>query len=265
MSTQAIVSAVETPKFILDYQATDGEGNPIGKPTHLESDTPEEMFEKQKAAHINAVRALDKQNKAFESLKSRQLTPKSQPIKPVELTTDQTIQATADLQNPQKAQDALRKLTGIENLESRLKVAEAKAVAADQKAAAYQFMISHKGDYFPCAANAKVLSDWLETNNYDFTADNLEIAYAQVDDNLAQAPRASSNADNGTSIASPEAIRQPNLGITPGAGSGVRIQRQTGLSRKDVLKLAKENPAEFKRRLRDPKLKADMDAALAKA
>src|SRR5271157_1853519 len=64
---------VERKKIVREYQVRDEEGNPIGRPTHLEAWTTDEMYEKMQTAHENATRAfhrLKKQKLQFKS-KSR--------------------------------------------------------------------------------------------------------------------------------------------------------------------------------------------------
>src|ERR1700720_2160630 len=47
-------------KWVIDYQPTDEQGNPIGRKTHLEADSPEELIEKQLQSNDAAVRAYFK-------------------------------------------------------------------------------------------------------------------------------------------------------------------------------------------------------------
>src|ERR1700676_1751573 len=43
-------------KIVLEYQVKDENGNPIGRPTHLEAASHEELIEKMKEAHVQATR-----------------------------------------------------------------------------------------------------------------------------------------------------------------------------------------------------------------
>ena len=70
---------VERKKIVREYQVRDEDGNPIGRPTHLEAWSAEEMIDKMQTAHENATRAfhrLKKQKLQFtEKESSRVLTP----------------------------------------------------------------------------------------------------------------------------------------------------------------------------------------------
>lgn len=263
----------EPKKYVQQYQATDEEGNPIGRPTHLEADTPEEMFQKYQEAHVAASRALARQNKAFNDLKSRKLQPIAPPAAP-RMTAEQEANYAAVVGNPGAApsqkKEAIREIGGITELEKRLDAAEAKAQFADGERVAIAFMRNHLRDYYPCDANKKVMSDFLKENNLEFTLDNLEIAFVNVQSQLADDPRLQNNP---TPIAEPTAPRQaqqsqPGFGIQPGSGSGNRPVAQAGngkMNRKDVLAKKKADPAWWKKVLQDPALEAEVNAALARS
>ena len=59
----AAEAAKPKEKIVRDYQATDDEGNPIGRRTHLEADTWEDMSKKLEEAHVNAVRYAERMKK----------------------------------------------------------------------------------------------------------------------------------------------------------------------------------------------------------
>src|ERR1700687_692067 len=56
-------AAEEKKKIVLDYQVTAEDGTPLGRPTHIEGWSWEEVSEKQKQAHINAVRYAERVKK----------------------------------------------------------------------------------------------------------------------------------------------------------------------------------------------------------
>jgi hypothetical protein len=72
-------ATAERKKIVREYQVRDEDGNPIGRPTHLEAWSAEEMIEKMQTAHENATRAfhrLKKQKLQFnEKEQNRLLTP----------------------------------------------------------------------------------------------------------------------------------------------------------------------------------------------
>jgi len=255
--TTTTTETTEPKKWVVNYQATDSEGNPIGRPTHLEAETPEELIEKQKNAHIAATQALWRQNKAFEDLKHR----KAQPLPAPKAVPQTQEEKNADYENRLvKTEDELRFARG--------------------QATGYAFMRNHSQDYWPCDANSAALAKWVTDNGYEFTVDALEIAFAAIGDDLAKDPRPktsattiptngpTTNEQTATPTAQPQAQqqRQPSFGVEPGTGTGARpTGAQTGqMTKKRVIELRKKDPKEFRRRLNDPKLKAEMDAALAR-
>jgi hypothetical protein len=240
-------------KFVQSYQVTDEEGNPIGRPTILQAQTAEEMFDKMREANIAVTRALNRQNKALIDLKSRKITPlpapKAPPVTPEEKSAD---------------------------FENRLQVAEAKARGAELSAMTYRFCMRHKFDFYPCQANSDVVFGWLAANSLETTDDNLEIAFYNVEATLAKDPKEVVNNVEPTNDLPtndpptneppvPTVKRQPSFGIQPNTGSGHRpTGGPAGMTKKDVYELLRKNPVEYKKRLRDPKKKAELDAALAR-
>jgi hypothetical protein len=266
-------------KYVQDYQAKDENDQPIGKPTHLEAETPEEMFEKLQIAHISATQALARQNRAFNELRARKLTPAPPPVVRPVLTPDQERQFANQVVQPETAKDAIRKLNGTEDLEERIKVIEDERAYVRGQNTANTFMRNHLHDYYSCEANSVAMKDYLKNNNLDWTVDNLEIAFAAIGDSLAKDPKwaVSTNANNTNKEEEEEQIvppnghtqnRQASFGIQPGTIGGIRPtgRPSTGkMTKKEVIALSKTNKPEFLRRMRDPRLKAEMDAALASA
>jgi hypothetical protein len=269
------MSTATIGKYVVEYQATDADGTPIGNVTHLVADTPEEMFEKQKQAHIAAVQALARQNKAFNDLKARKATPIVEAPKPKQLTPEEERTLVQQATQPATAKDAIRKLTGINELEERVIRAEKAEAEARGKSIALTFMRNHLHDFYPCEANSVAMKQFLTDNNLEFTVDNLEIAFAAIGNDLAKDPKLSTqnNANNEVNneheqTAPPsEQPRRTSFGMQPGTTTGVRPTGRAAdgkMTKKDVINLLKTNKAEFKRRMNDPKLKAEMDAALAR-
>lgn len=195
-----VVPTVVHKKLIVEYQATDpGSGQPIGRPTHLETvyiegdkesliKAYEEMSEKQKTAHINATQAL-------ENIKKRKITLKDETPVPAKigLTEEEVKQLASELDDdPEKAAkkaEAIRKLSNADATEQREReAAEAKELALVERAT-YSFMKKHLTDFYQCQANSDIITNWIVDNKMAWTEDNLEAAFEANESNLAPVPR----------------------------------------------------------------------------
>jgi hypothetical protein len=267
-------ATVEPTKIVREYQATDEAGNPIGKPTRLVADTPEEMLDKMQEAHINATRALARQNKAFEDLRKSKLTRKVEPVVK-KLTEVEKKQAVAGIANPATAEDSVRKLVGIESLEERVTKAEAKAKRAEDEATGWKWAQKHP-EFYRCAANSAAIHKFLRDNDLEYTIGNLDIALDSIGDQLAQDPNkivknesaANNDLPNNEPPNAPSSEterRPPSFGIAPGTGSGARPSgRPVGMTKKDVMAKRKADPAWWKGVLNNPTKRAEIDAILAR-
>ena len=175
----AAVNPVERKKWTCEYQATDEQGNPIGRKTILGPfDTAEELIEAQRKQNESAVRAYFRlKNASPDPAKPRH------EFKPKSLTPDEQIQIAAEAKQPSTQQTAFRK-----QLEAELG-APVEAVREtlqtvpnlDIKAEVEQFVAAHAWkDYYPDPGGqnkAKILG-FLQTHNppLAITANNLEIA-----------------------------------------------------------------------------------------
>jgi hypothetical protein len=199
-------------------------------------------------------------------------------VKPV-LTPEQEKQFAAQIVKPETAKDAVRKLSGVEDLEERMSEIETERIKNNIQSNVNEFMRRHVKDYFPCQANDAAFKQFMKDQDLAWTVDNLEIAFDAIGNDLAKDPKWSAvntNANN-TNEQEEDQIVPPNghtqsrpasYGIQPGSSTGIRPtgRPSTGkMTKKDVINLAKTNKPEFHRRMRDPKLKAEMDAALASA
>lgn len=177
---EAAAAAQPKQKFVIDFQARDDNGNPIGNRTHLEADSQEELQQKMLKSYENAVRAIDR-------LKKRP-TPTFKKEEPaiVELTQEQIDAAASDLtsEDPKKRAAAVQAITSVATQKERRELAE-RTKLAQEKREAYVFMQRHVTDYKPCTANSQILDGYLKENNLEFTADNLEIAFENCEDKLA--------------------------------------------------------------------------------
>ena len=184
---EAARKAAETPKkFVIDYQVKDEDGNPIGRPTHLEAPTQEELIDKMKEAHIQATRAFHRLKKQKIEFKP----PQQQAVVP-QATDAELLAYMKDLKSddPQKQLEAVRKVQKVETdriqAEADKKIAEEKELRR-QEQVTYRFLTRHKDDYNNNMANKQLLADFFQENpELAWTDDNLEIAFHALESKLA--------------------------------------------------------------------------------
>ena len=191
----------------------------------------------------------------------------------------------------------------VEEEKRKAKIAKAAADAERQSLIFLQRHTS--GDYLNCEANTKQLAEYIKVNNLAWTADNLDLAVEELGDKLAQpvrqveptpqptpqprpapvaaAPVAAPVAPVVEPVPDPEPVaaapvveelapvipptpaparRAPAGGIEPGSLRGARPSATVGLTKQDVAKMSGE---EFKRRLKDPNFKKQLNALGIKA
>lgn len=169
------VAQPERKKIVREYQVKDEDGNPIGRPTHLEAWSMEEMLEKMQTAHENATRA-------FHRLKKQKTTFKQEPRT---ILTPEQIKAAAEAalqeKDPAKAEEVVRATVDSFYSERERKLKEQDAYEAG-RAVSNEFMRRHLHDYKPCEANQKAINDYLVEHKMDFTLDNLEACFADLMD-----------------------------------------------------------------------------------
>ena len=173
-------------KIVREYQIRDEQGRPIGKPTHLEADTWEEMSAKQEEAHANAMRYAER-------VKNRKPTPAPAPL-PTPLTEPELVALQNDLEKGTPAQKAaaIVKIAGDQVIKDNQEM-RAKLRQQDENQQANEFVNRHKDDYNACYANNLLLGQYLVQNKMAVTADNLDIALEAIlnesPDKLAPVPR----------------------------------------------------------------------------
>jgi hypothetical protein len=164
--------APERKKIVREYQVRDEDGTPIGRPTHLEAWSPEEMLDKMQTAHENATRA-------FHRLKKQKLTFKNNEPQP--LLTPEEIASAAEQalqeKDPKKAQDTMREIIKKEFSAAEQKLQEQRLYLQGQ-AIGNTFKSNHLYDFNSCEANFKAIVDYLSSQSMDFTLDNVEAAFA---------------------------------------------------------------------------------------
>lgn len=181
---EAARKAAEPKKFVVDYQVKDEDGNPIGRPTHLEASSQEELTNKIIEAHVQATRA-------FHRLKKQKISFKEPPIVPVQQASDaELLAAMKDLKSddPQKQLDAVRRVQRAEvdkiQAESDRKIAEATELRR-QEDVSRRFLQRHKHDFNNNEANRQAIKEYFEENELQWTDDNLEICLHALESKLA--------------------------------------------------------------------------------
>ena len=96
------------------------------------------------------------------------------------------VQAAEDLKSEdvEKAAIADRKLRADSILKQQAQLAVDRQNARE-KEVALEFMTRHIEDYNRCQANGKILASYLRDNDLEWTVDNLELAFAATESQLA--------------------------------------------------------------------------------
>jgi len=273
-------------KYVADYQIRDEEGNPIGRPTHLEAPSEEELRAKLIEAHTQATRwghRLKKQKTTFKK-------DEPQAVVPAKLSDEDLAQAIADVRSddPKKAAEAQGKITQ----EERRKLAIAQEEAR-QQAVSLAFLRKHLTDFNNCDANVKMMGEYMQENQLAWTLDNLELALIAKESELAPvvqqaAPVVPVNPAPAvtpvvTTPAAPVVVQpvvpapvQPapvvnpvvpaprpgvNGGIVPGENTGVRpAAKPTGLTAEEIRSW--DGPT-MRKNMANPAMRAQIEAFVA--
>jgi hypothetical protein len=201
-------------KIVREYQVKDKQGRPIGKPTHLEADTVEEMLEKMQAAHENAVQYADR-------ILNRKPTPAPAP-EPAPLTEEQLLAVQKDLEsaNPATRAAAIAKIAGDQVVKDNQAMRQ--ELAANRRTAEARQFVKDNPDYFICAANNVLLEGYIRDNNLAYTASNLEIAYEKIVDQLAEKPKpVSAPVAEPTPVPNPAPVAAATI---PAAAASIPVQ-----------------------------------------
>jgi hypothetical protein len=254
----------EQQKWVIDYQATDESGNPIGNPTHLEADTQKELIEKMKETNIAIVRAYHKlktgQQSGPDALKNAEKRKPASEIKPRDWTTEEAFQTTSELQNPSTMRKAVRKAIedelGAPLDEVRESITRTRKI--DQEFVNQAFMAAHR-EFYPCVANAKAIGKYLWENQLAYTIENLEIAFDYLKDSLIQRPATQPSQQN-TEVppqqgnTSTQRQRSTTAGLNPGETSGNVPRPGQQSKRLTWAEVDKWTDAEWEKAKRDPVL-----------
>jgi hypothetical protein len=244
--------------FSRSYQPTDEVGAPIGKRTVLGPfETADELLDAMEQANIAAVRGYHKLKNTVPTIVKPDTgwTPRK-------LTADEESAAGFKLLDPTHAREGLRTLVdaefGLTELQAELKAGREARAASNRQAVAYQWMSAHP-DFYNCNANGKVLADYLNSNQLEWTPDNLDTAFEMTAPQLAEkpageAPQAAANP--------PQRKPQGSPDIQPGQFTGTGQPNKKGLTKADYLRMGTKDPAEFERHRTNPRLRAAMEKVL---
>ena len=174
----------EKKKIVIDYQVTAEDGTPLGRPTHIEGWTQEEVNEKLKAAHINAVRYAERIKKnRVQSVEAQTAQRQSQEqLQKAEQEANVAVEEAAKEKDPAKLKEAISKVSKVER---DAQIARETALAQG-RAVANVWMSDHKEDFQPCEANTKIIGEWLSANKLELSYDNLELAFKATETRLAK-------------------------------------------------------------------------------
>jgi hypothetical protein len=266
-------------KFVLDYQVTDDDGNPIGRPTHLEATSLEELSAKQKEAHVQATRA-------FHRLKNQKATfkPTQQPT--AEQDAD-LLKAMEDLKSEKSETvvDAHRRIASIEVRRAQAEQDKNSAEIRRQQEVSQVFLKRHIKDFNNCQANINLVADYFKEHQLEWTLDNLEITFAAIEHKLAPVaePAVESNAQPTPTITeqpTPQPVAtvtaqpttqtntvvdQPrpgvNGGIIPGQNSGTRPNGGLPVTPKIdwAAEIRSWDGPTMRRKMQDPKVRPHVD------
>lgn len=160
-------------RYVEEYQVVGEDGKAIGRPTHLEARTLPEFLSKKREVHTQATRA-------FHRLKQQKLTFKQQEktvLSPEAIS--EAARIALESKDTVKVTDVIRQVIETEYQKRERELTE-KQWREDGRRIANEFMRRHLHDYNPCDANNKALGEYLETNNLDYTLDNLEVAFQDL-------------------------------------------------------------------------------------
>ena len=202
----------EKKKIVVDYQVKDeATGQPIGRPTHIEGWTSEEVYEKLQAAHANAVRYAErvKKNKVHDIEGSTKQAQNAERIKGLEQEATAAVAEAAS--DPTKLVAAVRKVSAAER-EAQIaeQTARARGVAVGNA-----WQADHKEDFLPCQANSNIIIGWLNANGLGATYENLELAFAATENQLVKPQPAPVEELHAPAVVNPPAVAPAPVAAQP--------------------------------------------------
>lgn len=177
----------EKKKIIVEYQVTDEKGKPIGRITHVEGWSPEEIYEKLKAAHINAVRYAErlKENRSKQAVIAADADVKNAAARAAKDEADRLAEEAANEADPEKRKEKISKIR-----EAQVKAKDADDDAKNHgKLVAQAWMEDHKEDFLPCIASSNIMKEYMVANGLGMTYENLEKTFKAVKHQLPPVER----------------------------------------------------------------------------
>jgi hypothetical protein len=215
----------EKKKIVVDYQVTAEDGTPLGRPTHIEGWSYDEVIEKLKAAHVNAVRYAErvKKNKVTSIEARTQQKQAEEQVQKSEQEASVAVEEAAKEKDPIKLKNAISKVSKADR-DAEIARETAKAQGA---VIGNAWMADHKEDFQPCEANAKIIGDWLATNQLELSYENLELAFVANETRLAKpVPQAPVVETPAVAVANPPAnasavpaVATPSITAPPAASA----------------------------------------------
>src|SRR5208337_45573 len=174
---------------ILNWQPLDDTGKPVGNPTTSPIfDTPQELMTWQQNQVLNLIRGYHRLKNAQQVVRTN---PPAVPARK-ELTPQEERDAGMEIAgmkpdgSPRKAiRTLVPELDEISTLKEQM---DRQTAIANVNIVVYRFVRDHINDYYDCQANTNLMDGYLKTHNLPFTVESLEIAFAAVQDQLAQSP-----------------------------------------------------------------------------
>ena len=178
-------TAGKITNVVIEYQVTDENNRPIGRPTRLWAPSLIELLSKERGAHESATRA-------FHRLKEQKLSFEKQREQERLLTVDEMKAIATKALETKDASEAEKVVRNLISSEFAKKEEELKQKSDYQAGVAIgqQFLRNHIQDFYVCDANHKALGDYLKDHRLEFTLDNLEAAFLDLKDQgvLAEKP-----------------------------------------------------------------------------
>ena len=174
-------------KVIHEYQATDEDGRPIGRPTHFESTGLIEAIGKIQNAHVNAARYADrvKNNRFKQSASALNSAEKSAAAQTALAESDRLAEEAANEKDPVKMKEAVKKSVAAQRDAEQADV----ATREHGRIVAQSWMDDHKEDFLPCLASSNIMREHMVANGLTMTYDNLEKAFEAVKTQLPKVER----------------------------------------------------------------------------
>jgi hypothetical protein len=219
------IAVEEKKKIVIDYQVTAEDGTPLGRPTHIEGWSNEDVIEKLKAAHINAVRYAERVKKnRVTSIEARtQQKQAEEQVQKSEQEASVAVEEAAKEKDPIKLKNAISK---VSKADRDAEIARQTA-RAQGKVIVDAWIADHKEDFQPCEANSNIIGAWLAANQLELSYENLELAFVANETRLAKpVPQAPVVEAPATVVANPPAnasavpaVVTPSITVPPAASA----------------------------------------------